>query len=538
MVSSKHITKIALALMALALAFCVLAMWMPGEILSVGGRVYSMEYETKLFNTDSVLDIDIQMDQATWQEMLDNARQETYYTCDVTVAGKTFYQVGVRPKGNTSLSSVASDPNNNRYSFKLEFDQFVDGQTCFGLDKLTLNNNYADATAMKEAVIYDMFRYMGVDSPLYNYAKISVNGEYWGVYLALEAVEESFLLRTVGTDNAHLYKPDSMNMGGKERGEQGAPGGDMPQFNEDMRKQMEEMRKNRDNQASAGQNRAQNREQGGFNPANMGDFGGFGGFNRGGGANLNYIDDNVDSYSTIWNGAVTDSSVADHERVVTALKNISSGTNLERYMDVDNLLRYMAVHVFSENSDSLSGGMAHNYYLQETLGQLNIIPWDYNLAFGGMGMGGFGGGGSGATSMVNAAIDDSFQSTKFFDHFLTDETYLKAYHDYMNVLVSEYVMGGGFEATYNRIRSQIDELVKEDPNAQYSYEAYEKAAEVLYETVLLRAESIKGQLSGTIPSTTEGQRAAESALVDASHINLSDMGTFMGGGRGPGERKE
>lgn len=116
-------------------------------------------------------------------------KQEQYYECDVVINGTTFKQVGIRPKSNTSLSSIASDPDNNRYSFKLKFDQFVDGQTCFGLDKLILNNSYADTTNMKEAIIYDMFQYLDADASLYNYAKISVNNEYWGVYLALEAIE-------------------------------------------------------------------------------------------------------------------------------------------------------------------------------------------------------------------------------------------------------------------------------------------------------------------------------------------------------------
>lgn len=124
------------------------------------------------------------------------------------------YRVAIRPKGNTSLTSIASDPTTDRYSFKLEFDHYVDGQTYFGLDKLILNNNYADATNMKEALIYDMYQYLGADASLYNYAKLSVNGEYWGVYLALEAVEDSFLLRNYGVQDGELYKPDSMNIGG------------------------------------------------------------------------------------------------------------------------------------------------------------------------------------------------------------------------------------------------------------------------------------------------------------------------------------
>ena len=154
------------------------------------------------------------MDEADWNDMLENATAEEYYQCDVEVNGTTFYRVAIRPKGNTSLTSIASDPTTDRYSFKLEFDHYVDGQSCFGLDKLILNNNYADATNMKEALIYDMYQYLGADASLYNYAKITVNGEYWGVYLALEAVEDSFMLRNYGAQSGKLYKPDSMNIGG------------------------------------------------------------------------------------------------------------------------------------------------------------------------------------------------------------------------------------------------------------------------------------------------------------------------------------
>lgn len=60
--------------------------------------------------------------------------------------------------------------------------------------------------------------------------------------------------------------------------------------------------------------------------------------------------------------------------MVKALKNISEGTDLEDYMDIDNLLKYIAVHIFSVNDDSLSGNMAHNYYLYESGGKLNLIP--------------------------------------------------------------------------------------------------------------------------------------------------------------------
>ena len=60
---------------------------------------------------------------------------------------------------------------------------------------------------------------------------------------------------------------------------------------------------------------------------------------------------------------------------------------------------------------------------------------------------------------------------------------------------------------------------------------YEAAGEMLYDTICLRAESIKGQLEGTIPSTDEGQKANSTALVDASAIDLDVMGVFQQGGK-------
>ena len=520
MIAHKHITKLIAAVMAAAVCLCLCAVAFSSQIAAAAGKTgVGMAYETALFDTSSVLEVNIRMDEADWNDMLENATAEEYYQCDVEIGGTTFYRVAIRPKGNTSLTSIASDPTTDRYSFKLEFDHYVDGQTCFGLDKLILNNNYADATNMKEALIYDMYQYLGADASLYNYAKLSVNGEYWGVYLALEAVEDSFLLRNYGVQDGELYKPESMDMGGGRD-----PGGDLKADDMDFG--------NMDfgSMTPPGMDREgapQPPDSSGERPTENFDFpGGAGGFSMGGGgADLNYTDDDPDSYETIWDGEITDSTKADHQRVVTALKNISEGNDLETYMDIDNLLRYMAVHVFSVNEDSLSGSMAHNYYLYEAGGKLNLIPWDYNLALGGMGSG------NDAASVVNSAIDNAFSGTNFFDTLMEDETYHSQYYAYLQQLVSEYVDGGGFDAFYARVRSQIDELVETDPTAFYSYDEYLTAVNTLYQVVKLRGESIQGQLDGTIPSTEAAQRSSDT-LVDASALDISAMGYMNNGGGG------
>lgn len=530
MLAHRNFAKLVVVLTAAAVCLSLLAA-ATGDFLveALGGKGVTMEYESVLFDTDKVLDINIRIDEDDWQTMLDNAINEEYVSCDVEIGGKTFTNVGIRPKGNTSLSSIVSDPDSDRYSFKLEFDKYVEGQTCFGLDKLVLNNNYADATNMKEAIVYEMYRFLGADASLYNYAKLSVNGEYFGIYLALEAVEESFMLRNYGAANGALYKPEGMEMGGGKGGDDGNRGGNLPDFG-DM-PDMGQMPDFGDGAGDAAPGFGGNGDVGVLEAADtnektdFGNFGNFGSMGGSGGADLNYTDDDLDSYETIWEGEVTDTGKQDHKRVVAALKVVSEGTDLETYLDVDNILRYMAVHTFVVNADSLSGNMAHNYYLYESGGKLNILPWDYNLSFGGMN-------GGDASSVVNDAIDTPFSGTQFFDTLLENEEYLEQYHAYLDRLVEEYVFGGGFDAAYTRIRAQIDTSVETDPNALYTYAEYSTAAEMLHETVRLRAESVRGQLDGSIPSTDAGQRTDSSALVDASSIDLSVMGTMMGGERG------
>lgn len=569
--------------MAVAVAFCFWLMGLPQEAVeTLGGVEVPMEYETALFDTEKLMRVDIQIEEGKWADMLENAMSEEYYSCDVRVNDQKICNVGIRPKGNTSLSAIAMNPDTDRYSFKLEFDHYVEGQTCLGLDKLILNNNYADATNMKEAVVYDMYQYLGADASLYNYAEVSANGEFIGVYLALEAVEESFLLRNYGTGDGKLYKPDSMQMGGgakdgdfsgkpfKPGGKRGAAGkgqpqsenanevqeraqetdfqnGDvpsgegMPKFVEDMASDSEDFAETEQGQESEkaefpggempdfadgmppGGEEFDFAEFAGQEPPDMGKMPGGGPFMGGGnGANLNYTDEDLASYSDIWDSGVTDSGKTDHSRVVTALKNISEGTDLEKYLDVDNILKYMAVHAFSVNLDSLSGNMAHNYYLYEYNGMLNILPWDYNLSFGGMNQGPE----SSASEVINDAVDTPFQGTTFFDALLKNETYCSRYHEYLRKLSQEYVLNGQFEEVCKGIRSRIDILVEADPTAFYSYEEYEKGAEMLYQTVMLRAESVKGQIDGTIPATDEEQRIDSANLVDASGIEISVMGVM------------
>ena len=143
MIENKKITVVVAALTLAACLFTGVFTFWP-QALGVVQSSSRPEYFS-LFDPLSVMTVESTADEGEWAEMLESAIDEQYISCDVSVNGERYFSVGIRPKGNSSLSTVYSS-DSDRYSFKLEFDHYQDGQTCQGLDKFVLNNIQADAT--------------------------------------------------------------------------------------------------------------------------------------------------------------------------------------------------------------------------------------------------------------------------------------------------------------------------------------------------------------------------------------------------------
>lgn len=576
MSTHRSIDKICCAAVALALLLTVVLM--NGSALGIQASDTALGYEERLFDTSMVHTIDIAMDD--WEGFLEGCTDEEYVLCDLVIDGESYRNVAIRAKGNTSLTQVAAY-GNDRYSFKVEFDHYDDSITYHGLDKLCLNNIIQDNTYMKDYLTYQMMGYVGVNAPLCSYVYLTVNGEDWGLYLAVEGVEDAFLERNYGGDYGELYKPDSMSMGGGrgnggafnmedwladretdgeeesfgpesffgEMEDTGFPGmdGDLPDPPQNGTFEgtpeipegelPEETETAPDGGTSGGPATEAPAADSAPEPGDAGKTGGrqFGGGGMGGGmmgsddVSLVYSDDDYDSYSNIFDNAKTDITDADRDRLIASLKQLNEGENIEDVVDVDQVIRYFVVHNFVCNFDSYTGSMIHNYYLYEKDGQMSMIPWDYNLAFGG-----FQGGGD-ATSMVNYPIDTpvsggTVDSRPMLAWIFADEVYTELYHQYFDEFIAEYFESGYFAQMMAETVALIAPYVEQDPTKFCTYEEFETGVDTLEQFCLLRAESIRGQLAGTIPATDEGQAEDDSALVDASSLNISDMGSMNGGG--------
>lgn len=520
MIKHKWIGAIAALLMAVAVLATGFAYMNPSAFEGVTGTA-EPEYVAAM-DKNQIMDIQIIADEKEWANMLENATAEEYIPATVVINGTKIENVGIRPKGNSSLSTVAQDDTTDRFSFKIEFDHYITGQTWMGLDKIVVNNMQGDASYMKEYLSYDIMDYVGVDSPLYAFADILVNGESWGFYLAVESLDDSYAQRIYGNDHGDLYKPESMGM----RGE-----GKMNEFingDENAEQEQNNLLAQEQPQAPTANNE---------NPQNVTDntVGGFGGGAMGGmsssGVSLEYIDDSPSSYSAIFDNSVFDTTENDYDRVIKALKKLSNGEDLENTVDVEAVLKYFAAHTVVVNLDSYVASMGHNYYLYEDDGQLTILPWDYNLALGGFQSGS-------ASDTVNFPIDTpvsgvSLEDRPLLGKLLEVPEYKEMYHNYLQQIVDGYFNSGLFEQTVDSMNTLISSHVEADPTAFYDYDAYKTAIIELKELGLLRAESIEGQLNGTIPSTSDGQSEDSSRLVDATGVDLSALGS-MGGGMGGG----
>ncbi|GIP42813.1 hypothetical protein J45TS6_12720 [Paenibacillus sp. J45TS6] len=395
----------------------------------------TQKIEETVFPKDKVVDVKITIDEDQFQDMLDNASAEEYKPASVEYNGIKLDNVGIRTKGNLSLRSVVQMEDSNRYSFKLSFDEYVN-QTLEGISKINLNNNYSDATSMREFLTYELAELMGLPTPEYSFVNIYINDELWGFYLAVEQIDESYLERNFGTSYGSLYK----------------------------------------------------------------------GVMTGQGSDLTWLGDDPDLYT----GLEVKSEKSDGDALIAMLNELNNGSDYEKYIDIEDALGYIALNVLTNNTDSYLGSNKQNYYLYEEDGVFSILPWDYNMAFGGLGR---------SSLYIDEPTQGALDERPLIAKLLAVDEYKEQYHQILSEAIGGYLANDTFTARVQEVKSMIAEYVKADPNAFYTYDEFEKGVTSLISTNASQVKDISEQLDGTSPSAGDGSGSG---------------GGMGGGGRGGG----
>lgn len=138
-----------------------------------------------------------------WDSLKANYILDEYMRCDVQVDGVSLPNSGVKFKGNSSYNNPS-----NKKPFRIDLAEYVDNQSFDGLKKLVLNNAFKDPTFLREKLMLDFMNQHGINVPRATFARLYLNGKYWGLYSVVEDVNKTFLEDRFGNKDGNLFKGD------------------------------------------------------------------------------------------------------------------------------------------------------------------------------------------------------------------------------------------------------------------------------------------------------------------------------------------
>ena len=460
MIRCKHIDRLCALAMMLALALTGLLFF--GEALGLQPVSAAPEYASCLFDDSSVHTVDLQVED--WAQFITEAPAEEYVPCSAVIDGETFQQVGLRAKGNNSRR-LTETYGLSRYSLKLEFDHYLDGGNYHGLDKLSLDASFQDNSYLKTWLVYDMMDFMGVPAPLRSFVWVTVNGQPWGLFLAVEEPEEAFARRNFGADHGQLYKPDYTSLNAENADVALRYVDDTPE-----------------------------------NYPNIFDNARF----------------DVD--------AAAQARLIQALKILDSGENLETAINVDevlRYfvvqvfvMNWDSYLGHTGHNYFLYEKDGILSILPWDYNLSfgtYALGMTDpirdpdvLINWPINTP----------------------ASGEVMLKRPLFHNLMKNGSYFAQYHAYFDQFLTEYLESGRYEAVIREAQALIASYVEADPTAFCSYEDHLLAVDTLLDVCRLRAESIRGQLEGTYPATLAQRAEDPGAGVNASHVDLRALGDF------------
>jgi spore coat protein CotH len=152
------------------------------------------------FDTGVLHEARIDVDPATFETLLDHYQDDTYYPANISLDGQSLANVGIRSRGEGSRSNV-------KPAIQVSFAKYQKGQTLFGLQGVALKNLVQDASMLREALALPVFSAMGIPTPRASFARVYVNGDYYGLYNVIEDVDDDpFLIDHFAEKSGNLFK--------------------------------------------------------------------------------------------------------------------------------------------------------------------------------------------------------------------------------------------------------------------------------------------------------------------------------------------
>jgi spore coat protein CotH len=177
-------------------------------------------------------------------------------------------------------------------------------------------------------------------------------------------------------------------------------------------------------------------------------------------------------------GLKTNENYPDHSALFRFLEVLNKcpdetfPTEIEKVLDVDEVLRFLAVSVLIVHLDNYIG-MGHNYYFYEDNGKFCVIPWDLNMAFGTFGMGPNQGGVGNVDLYIDEPTTGALAGKPLVARLFAHKPYLERYHQYLRQLLNGGFAEGVIEARINELAKIIRPYVEADQMKFFTNDDFE-----------------------------------------------------------------
>lgn len=383
--------------------------------------VKNLQAQPALYDIDHVAEVKITMIDPAWEQKLTtykDANVKRRVLANIEVNGIQFDSVGVRYKGNSSYFRSRQQGNqklplNVKLSFVHE-DQAYPG----GFRTLKLSNVFRDPSFVREPLAYHIARTY-VPAPMSNFAKVTVNGEYWGLYSLTQSIDEQFQKDHFGSRKGVLFKCDP------------------------------------DRKVDKGTACAE------------GEL-----------ASLEYLGPDAACYQDRYE---IKRSKKGYDELIELIKLLN--TDLDAFaakFDVDAALWMHAFNNVIVNLDSYTGLFCHNYYLYQDKQKIwHPLLWDMNMSLGGFRFTGI----KGKPKLSNEQMGemsiflhlrDRSTNRPLITELLKIPLYRKMYVAHCKTIFEDFLKEDQYKAVAESYREMIRPLVKEDPHKLYPYDLFEK----------------------------------------------------------------
>ncbi len=362
------------------------------------------------YELENIQVIELEFAESNWQDLLAQyhaAGNGERLLATAVINGVTFDSVGVRYKGNSSYN-VPSE----KKPFNIKLD-YVLNQDYQGFTSIKLNNGFKDPTLCRETLGYWLLSHF-MEASHANYARVYINGNYFGLYTSVESVNKSFAERRFESDKDNpFFKGDA---------EPAPPPPSCP-------------------------------------PAQPG-------------ATLNYLGDEQACYETHyqiesdtgWNQLIQLCYAVDADHSLVPMR-----------MEVDRFLWMSVFNNLTVNLDSYLGSITHNYYLfRRDNGRFVPVIWDLNECFGGFNQ--LSSGMPLSISEMQQLSPDAnkdLSGKPLLELLLNDQRYRKMYYAHYRAMLEHFFANGAYLAKAEELQTLISQAVQDDPNALYSFSDFE-----------------------------------------------------------------